>query len=106
MKSGGKFIIGILALVVCGILAVVFWPEKPEPVYKGKKLSEWVVDFNDGVYFSSEATEAIRAIGTNGIPVYLRWLRHKPSRLKDTEWFIAVRCYRWFGLRWNVDPDR
>ena len=33
--------------MVCGALAMVFWPEteKAEPVYKGKKLSEWVSRF-------------------------------------------------------------
>ena len=46
-----KRIFGILTLVACGVLAVVFWPEKPEPVYKGKKLSEWMVGLGcDHVY--------------------------------------------------------
>jgi hypothetical protein len=32
-----NLILGMLALVLCGVLAVMLWPEKPEPVYKGKK---------------------------------------------------------------------
>jgi hypothetical protein len=69
-----KVIIGILALVACGILAAAFCPEKPEPVYKGKKLSEWVqvlCETNASsrpVATRNEAQEAIVAFGTNAIP--------------------------------------
>src|SRR4051812_6257679 len=74
MTKRRKAIVGILALVLCGLLAVVFWPEKPEPVYKGRKLSEWMISLG----MSQELfinREAIREIGTNGIPFYLEWSR-------------------------------
>src|SRR4051812_20035075 len=63
-----KAIIGIVVLVVCAVLAVVFWPEKPEPVYKGKKLSEWFDAMRVRGGFTPEIIEALQAIGTNAIP--------------------------------------
>src|SRR3954470_23606718 len=68
-----NIIIGIVVLVVCGTLAGMFWPEKqmPEPVYKGKKLSEWVraVAIAE-MGWSKEENEAIQAFGTNAVPFY------------------------------------
>jgi hypothetical protein len=32
MKGGRKFVTGMFALAVCGVLVVVFWPERPEPI--------------------------------------------------------------------------
>src|SRR4051812_49230024 len=94
-----KGIIGIFALVLCGVVAVVFWPEKPEPVYKGRKLSEWVQAIsNGGIGSSDEYPRAIEAIGTNGIPFYLEWYLYKPSFLKRTQLNFAWKCFFRLGL--------
>jgi hypothetical protein len=56
----------------------------PEPVYHGKPLTHWLVELQfpypptDG-----DPREAIRTIGTNGIPVLLRLLRAHDSPFKD-----------------------
>jgi hypothetical protein len=94
-----KTILGILALVVCGVLAVVFWPEKPEPVYKGKRLSEWVVDFGSNQPNAlAEAVEAIETLGTNGIPYYLKWIRCQPSFLKSVQSRLVARSCNLLNL--------
>jgi hypothetical protein len=66
-----KVIVGFLALVICGAVAVVFWPEKPEPRYEGRKLSEWIQGAARQGRFASPDLYAVQAIGTNGIPYYL-----------------------------------
>jgi hypothetical protein len=102
--SRRKIIIGVLALVVCGALAVVLWPKKeiPEPVYKGKKLSEWVEELGrDHLYRRAdggEATYAIDAIGTNGIPYYTYWLQHKTGWMKRAQSKLAAKSFQWFGV--------
>src|ERR1043165_7165288 len=97
-------IIGTLALVFCGALVVMFWPEKekPEPVYKGRKLSEWVVGLGyDHVYrrdAEAGATYAVDAIGTNGIPYYIDWLQYKMSLMKKAKIKLAAKSFQWFGV--------
>jgi hypothetical protein len=96
-----KVIIAILPLVACGILAAIFWPEKPEPVYKGKKLSEWVVEVATKGS-SKEANDAVQSIGTNGISFYLKWIGYRPSWLERSKTEIA---YKMPWLRLDCSPD-
>jgi HEAT repeats len=75
-----RIIFIVLILLVLG--ALVWLASRPrEPVYQGKTLSEWlrlqVDDFNN-----PDAQDAVRHIGTNGIPTLLRMLRQRDSRLK------------------------
>jgi hypothetical protein len=100
-----KFIFGILALVLCGVLAVMFWPEKPEPVYKGRKLSEWVVARINATNSWEDAALALRNIGTNGIPNYLEWIRYKPGLGKRAQSKLAGYGSKWLGSKW-VPVDR
>src|SRR3954452_8424097 len=99
MTRRRQVIIRILAVVVCGVwLTVVFWPEKemPEPVYEGKKLSEWVMEQTSFGMLSAPAQEAVLAIGTNGICFYLDWLpdrRSKVSRaVRNMWWKVESLC--------------
>jgi len=78
----------ILAVVACAILFVtvaVAAPER-EPEYGKKKLSEWVKIFAEGLdsaHRSNEterAAEAIRAIGTNGVPYLVEWSAPPPDQ--------------------------
>ena len=97
-----KVIIGILALLLCGVLAWMFWPEKemPEPVYKGKKLSEWI----DAGIMTPENYAAVMSIGTNGIPCYLQWIRYEPDIATRAQSWVTEYGRRWLGLKW-VPPD-
>jgi hypothetical protein len=98
-------ILGILALVVCGILAVLFWPERPEPVYKGRKLSEWV-SFAPRTTRQDETRLAIETIGTNGIPFYLEWMRYEPGHVKRAEYKLMEYTRSWFHLKWAVSDTK
>jgi hypothetical protein len=93
-------IIGILTLVLLGILASALWPEPPEPVYKDRKLSEYIKGAaKRGVFLNSDL-HAIEAIGTNGIPFYLQWIRYRPGVLKRAEIQLAVKSRKWFHVKW------
>src|SRR3954464_8663569 len=96
MTPRRKMEIAILALVACGVLAIVLWPEPPEPVFNGRKLSQWVVDSMPGQR-SALAAQAIDTIGTNGIPYYLKWIRYQPGVLKVRSFQLAEKGRRWLG---------
>jgi hypothetical protein len=75
--------IGMAAVLVAfAILAAVFLPGEKEPEYQGKKLSEWVAMAQENPD-PPEVDAAIIAIGTNNIPLLLRWLDYKPSKLRE-----------------------
>jgi hypothetical protein len=97
--SRRKIILGLLALVLCGLFAAAFWPEKemPEPIYKGRKLSEWTVA---ATKTSPEAMLALQTIGTNGLPFYLDWIGYKPGISKRAQFKLAGYGNKWFGLKW------
>src|SRR5437868_249927 len=102
MKRLRKLVLGVFALVLCGVLAVVFWPEKPEPVYKGRKLSEWVIDAATGstAFQNAEFNEAVQAIGANGLPYYLRWLPYEKGSIRRHIFQLVEKYQTW------VNPGR
>ena len=90
-------------MALCGVLAAMCWPKKPEPVYQGRKLSEWLVEPVDPAtgLDSPGAIEAVLAIGTNGTPVYVQWLAYDgPSFLKKVGFQIAEKTPDWLPLNW------
>ena len=67
----------LLALVAVAAGVVLFWPRGPkEPVYQGKRLTEWILAQWPTRRFPTQhereradaARQAIKAVGTNGIP--------------------------------------
>ena len=74
---------GLVAVAIMGGLAwlIVRSHEPPEPVYQGKRLSEWLLPRTDGT-FDPGAKQAVHKIGTNAIPTLLRMLRARDSKLK------------------------
>jgi hypothetical protein len=72
----------VIRIVLTGAVvvgaAVLLWPRgEREPVYQGKKLSEWIKRPNpvwEGGAERTERDKAIRAIGTNALPFLLRWI--------------------------------
>ena len=76
----------VLGLALAGVIAWRAWQRRePEPVYKGKPLSSWLIALRTSA-FSSEAQEqakaAVQQAGTNAIPTLLRMLRAKDSSFK------------------------
>jgi hypothetical protein len=71
------FLQGILVMTAAVVAVLVIRSfSSSEPAYRGKRLSAWLEDFQDGFELASpEAKEAIRVIGTNAIPILMSELR-------------------------------
>ena len=80
--------LGVIAVPVLTIWLTLTWPR--EPSYNGKSLTYWLEHYFPpptsmiGSYVASDpqAVEAIRKIGTNGIPTLLRHIRAHDPPLK------------------------
>lgn len=84
MKSKFLVPICVVAIILVGGLVISRVKSQKEPIYRGRNLSEWVHVYFSGYsgispHASSEemhASEvAIRAMGTNTIPVLIKWLQ-------------------------------
>ncbi len=91
MRRRTKIILVLGALLLLAVGWVVFKPEK-EPVYQGKKLSQWILQtLPDPVTGSppppaelDAARIAIRTIGTEAIPMLLKWISYEePIWIKE-----------------------
>jgi hypothetical protein len=96
MKKRKRILLAVVVVAVLGGLAWVVLREPSEPVYQGKKLSVWLDAFSVGFLFSdwsdlpdgrleaqTQATKAVRACGTNAIPILLRMAGTKDSLFKS-----------------------
>src|SRR5512140_1647935 len=81
-----------------------------EPVYQGKTLTYWLSDFWPGRKPTPEKLEkdrfAVRQIGTNAIPILLRWIAAKddPLKQKTVSW-ISDHPRTPFRLESDVDKN-
>jgi hypothetical protein len=76
--------IRVWIFICCGVATVLiltFWRQR-EPQYHGRSLSQWLLLLNGG--YSNEpdisrhdAEEAIRLIGTNGLPFLVQWINYR-----------------------------
>ncbi|MBC8002029.1 MAG: hypothetical protein H7X97_05530, partial [Opitutaceae bacterium] len=78
MRSRRKWFVLLLAGIVVGIVAWKLTRE-PEPVYKDRRLSEWVLlgYYPVGIKQLAGRREAIRHVGTNAVPHLLKWISHE-----------------------------
>ncbi|MGO8925639.1 MAG: HEAT repeat domain-containing protein [Limisphaerales bacterium] len=78
-----------LAVLLVMLAGVIEWqvlrPQEREPVYQGKRLQVWLLEYlldnNSGN--SKMAGDAVQQIGTNAIPTLLKMLGKKNSKLVD-----------------------
>jgi hypothetical protein len=85
MKGRRRILLILAACAVVALVAAVFWPKEREPVYQGKKLSEWLAMYcvsTDSQVPDKEAEEAILGIGTNALPVLVKWIAREPPDWK------------------------
>src|SRR5438045_5789104 len=76
MRKRVQIAVAVLLVAVIGVIAwEVLLSHEHEPVYQGKRLSVWLRDSSG----TSELTNAVRQIGTNGIPTLLKMLRKRES---------------------------
>jgi hypothetical protein len=90
MSKGVKLMTAAACLVGTGILVTIVIPgtndpsSDLQPSYNGKQLSEWAVRAIRGGQGASVTSDAIRAIGSNGIPCLFKWLSYEPPGWKRT----------------------
>jgi hypothetical protein len=90
MTKKRKSWIASFGAVVVALLALAFWPGEKEPEYQGKKLSKWleigtrprrtVAEQKAGELDINQAKEAVRQIGTNGLPYLTHAILSEPPR--------------------------
>ncbi len=103
-----------IAALVLATLGVLLWillsPGEREPVYQGKTLTYWLSDFWPGRNPTPEKLEqdklAVRQIGTNAIPILLKWISAKddPVKQKMVTW-ISRHPWVPFHLESSVDKN-
>ncbi len=91
----------VIVLVVCVLVAigaVPFWPgeRQPEPKYNGKKLSDWLEICRQHAWPDSDvssAEDAVRSIGTNALPLLVKWMNYDEPAWQDK--LFQSRYYRY-----------
>jgi hypothetical protein len=98
-------IAGLPVCILAALLAIVAsWHER-EPVYKGHPLSWWT-EGNAGPVWARgvgaslrtrpQKYEVVAAIGTNGLPFYLKWIQYHPSPWEVRAREIIRKLPPWF----------
>ena len=68
MKKTHKLLIALLGVIVLTVVGFEAMQSK-EPEYQGRKLSEWIADFEQGETRREQAIVALRAMGPRVLPV-------------------------------------
>jgi hypothetical protein len=86
VKRGQRILLTVAACGALAVVATLVWPGEREPEYQGKKLSWWIrgSQMRGGIFPHAERGEAVRQIGTNGLPFLVRWIEcgNAPRRTK------------------------
>jgi hypothetical protein len=102
----------LLGCVVSITLAVLVWPREGEPKYNEVALSTWLARCGSTNQAESlAAVDAIRHIGTNALPVLIRWIQYEPG-WKDSVgrkilgWPVLGKSRNVQRLIWNMTEYR
>jgi hypothetical protein len=110
VKRGHRILLIAASIIILSLLTWLLWPAEREPEYQGKKLSEWLkVPAHEAK--AQGADEAVRHIGTNGIPWLLRWVGYKEPAIKAKagRWISKLprRLRKPWVFRWAAaDPSK
>jgi len=97
-----------LAAIVAGVVTYVLRPRETvapaEPVFHGKRLSEWVVEASElgSKDERLQAKEAIRQLGTNALPYLLRLVSNPEPRPNGLVGKVISKLRSHAG--WHEDP--
>ena len=100
-----------VCVLVLGVTGLYFVNRDGEPVYQGKRLSEWLIECPPPDYDrgsgrmlrkvpTGEAAEAVRHIGTNALPFLLSWVQHEPSPLSKLTYKLPLRIQQSRVVGW------
>src|SRR6266496_4579891 len=73
----------LLGCAIAAILILTLWRER-EPHYDGRSLSQWIALLNGGYakdpdISQRDAEQAVRSIGTNGLPFLIKLLNYREA---------------------------
>jgi len=120
MRRRGVYLI-LVVLVVTAVLVVVFARREREPEYGGKKLSEWVRDYGaprwiwitNGIHVyatpndsSNQASQSIRGIGSNAIPLLVKWMRYDQAKWKAKAFADLNPWLKRIKSNWQLTDER
>jgi hypothetical protein len=105
----------LLGVALLGLGLLTFWPDPPEPVFERKSLSQWLGEISVGNTHQQrllivsghllggypEQMRAIKGIGTNALPLYLKWLSYKPGPLQRTRGFLQAHASSFLRIAWQ-----
>jgi len=116
MRKRRKVIV-ILGLIAVAAVGFVLLRPRDEPKYEGRYLSEWMATYEAATYgldSSSpttlaeleEAKHAVRAIGTNALPCFIKWMKHSELEARIA---LVRKLPSWIGGNqmvgtWYVRP--
>ncbi|HSH16827.1 MAG TPA: HEAT repeat domain-containing protein [Verrucomicrobiae bacterium] len=101
----------LLALAGTALLLLILYlgtAGEREPTYEGRPLSEWISIYGENVlnrgsgFHDKEqdaAANAIRAIGTNGLPFLIKWIAYDPGTLRLHVWTREDTFANWLRGR-------
>jgi hypothetical protein len=103
----------LLVAILVSVLGVacIYLASDREPRYQGKELSVWLElssDPGNPGYpaegpRADEARFAIAAIGTNAVPLLVKWISYERPRWKERTVRILARKGRWvLSIAWNL----
>lgn len=116
MRKRLQIALAVLLIAIAGVIAWrVLHSREREPVYQGKRLSVWLEQYGTNHFptvrdgpLGKEAETAIRQIGTNAIPTYLRMIttRESPLKLKlmalvPMRWLTRLHVRGVYDYRWR-----
>jgi hypothetical protein len=105
MKTRQKWL--VLLIVGAAVIPIfLFFRQGREPIYDGRPLSYWIEainaeDWNEG----AKAEQAIKQIGTNGLPLALKWIaiKTKPPAWKTYLWRVVRKTRSKTLLFWAIN---
>jgi hypothetical protein len=112
VKRGWRVFLVLLGCVVVAAVAALMWPKEREPEYQGKKLSEWLElatleaghPVDPARLGASPAGEAVRQIGTNGLPYLLKAISYEPSAARERAVTLGAELSPVLRRGLHVDP--
>ena len=87
----------VVACIVAAVVVAMVRPREREPEYKGKKLSEWLVDYGNPWDPTGDkekrqgAREAMSYFGTNALPWLVRWIPYEEPAWKAKVYFFIAK---------------
>lgn len=102
MFSNKRLLLILSGCVVSMTFALLVWPREREPEYNGVPLSAWLKGFEKinretpaaKLEDISKSASAVRHIGTNALPFFIRWIQYD-----EPGWRRSI-----YGVAWKLPP--